>query len=187
GRAPRVPLRRRLLEINPFFWLAGRQQVSAPLFMLLTVALVGITVGITAPYFARVIRAGAISPMLGQLLGWLCTGLAIHALVLYYAATVASQRLAEDKQTGALELILSSPTTERSISRGLWMAYGRSMFFPGLISSLVHLFFIWHFATLGLIDPPAKLPDITPWQLFWRALLDQPVMGLYLEWQFVVA
>jgi hypothetical protein len=41
-----------------------------------------------------------------------------------------SQRLAEDKQTGALELILSTPTTERTISRGLWMAYGRRMLFP---------------------------------------------------------
>ena len=44
--------------------------------------------------------------------------------MLYYAAMTASQRLAEDKETGALELILSTPTTERTISRGLWLAYG---------------------------------------------------------------
>jgi ABC-type transport system involved in cytochrome c biogenesis permease component len=185
GSGARVALRRRLLEINPFFWLAGRQRVSAPIFMLLTVVLVCITVGLTAPYFGRVIRAGSASPMVGQLIAWLWTGLAIHVLVLSYAATVASQRLAEDKQTGALELILSSPTTERSISRGLWLAYGRRMLFPVLIALLVHFFFIWHCATMCLLDPPGKLPPgITPWQLFWRALLDQPTNGLYLDWEF---
>ena len=76
--------------------------------------------------------------MVGYLFAWLWTGLAIHALVLYYAAMSASQRLAEDKQTGALELILCTPTTERTISRGLWLAYGRKMLFPALLAVLVH-------------------------------------------------
>ena len=75
--------------------------------------------------------------MVGHLFAWVWTGLAIHALVFYYGATVASQRLAEDKQSGALELILSTPATERSISRGLWLAYGRRMFFPALTKPLL--------------------------------------------------
>ena len=141
GRNPsakRAALRRRLLAINPLFWLAARQPVSAPVFMFLAVVLTLITVYVAAPFFGRVMGAGAASPVLGYLFAWLWTGLAIHALVLYYAAMSASQRLAEDKQTGALELILCTPTTERTISRGLWLAYARKMLFPALLAVLVH-------------------------------------------------
>ena len=187
GRAGRTALRHRLLEINPFFWLAGRQRVSAPIFMVLTVVLVLITVGLTTPYFGRLIPGGANgAPMVGHLIAWVWTALAIHALVLCYGATVASQRLAEDKQTGALELILSTPTTTRSISRGLWLAYGRRMFFPALIAALVHVYFIWQVLTLMLLDPPGgRLPPaITPGKLFWSSVFDQPFKGQALDWQF---
>ena len=183
--ASRAAFRRRLLKINPLFWLAGRQRVSAPVFMALTVALTCITVGLTAPYFGRVIPAGTIGPVVGNLFAWLWAGLAIHALVLYYGATVASQRLAEDKQTGALELILSTPTSEATISRGLWMAYGRRMLFPVLVALLVHFFFIWQCLTLAVLEPPGKLPpQITPWQLLGSALFNTPRDGLQLEWEF---
>lgn len=186
GHAARVALRRRLLEINPFFWLAGRQRVSAPVFMALTVALVLITTGVTAPYFGKVIAPSfAYSPVFGQLFAWLWTGLAIHALVLYYGAVAASQRLAEDKQTGALELILSTPATERSISRGLWLAYGRRMFFPVLVAVLAHFFFTWICMTMAVLEPPGKLPpNITTGQVFWAALWDLPLKGHILDWHF---
>ena len=55
----------------------------------------------------------------------------------------------EDKQTGALELILSTPTSERAIARGLWLAYGRKMFFPMLIALLVSCFFVWQIVTMA--------------------------------------
>ena len=154
--AKRAALRRRLLAINPLFWLAARQPVSAPVFMCLAVVLTLITVYVAAPFFGRVMRAGTASPVLGHLFAWLWTGLAIHALVLYYAAMSASQRLAEDKQTGALELILSTPTTERTISRGLWLAYARKMLFPALLAVLVHVFFIWMCLVMATLDPPGR-------------------------------
>ncbi len=148
--AKRAALRRRLLAINPLFWLAARQPVSAPVFMFLAVVLTLITVYVTAPYFARTMGAGMVNPMLGYLFAWLWTGLAIHALVLYYAAMSASQRLAEDKQTGALELVLCTPTTERTISRGLWLAYARKMLFPALLAVLVHC--VLHLDAAGIDD-----------------------------------
>lgn len=189
GLAGRVALRRRLLGINPFFWLGGRRPVSAPVFMVLTVCVVAATSYLAAPYFGRSMRAGTFSPMVGHLFAWMWAGLAIHALVLYYAAMIASRRLGEDKQTGALELVLSTPTSERSISRGLWMAYGRSMFFPATIAILIHFFFIWQGATMAVMDPPsAKLPPgTTPRELLWQALLNRPVGGVHLEWGFILA
>ncbi len=181
----RAALRRRLLAINPLFWLAARQTVSAPVFMLLAVLLTVITVYVAAPFFGRVMGPSTATPVLGHLFSWLWAGLGIHALVLYYAAMSASQRLAEDKQTGALELILSTPTTERSISRGLWLAYGRKMLFPALLAVLVHVFFIWVCLVMATLDPPGHIPPgSTPGQIFWSALLNEPIKGRVLDWEF---
>ncbi len=184
GRAARTDLRRRLLDINPFFWLAGRQRVSAPVFMLLTTVLVCLTLWVTAPYFQKMFRGTNEAAVLGSLFAWLWTGLAIHALVLYYGAFVASQRLAEDKQIGALELVLVTPTSERAIGRGLWLAYGRRMLFPILVAVLVHGFFVWQLMTMVVLDPPGgKLPpNVTAGEVFWAALWNHPLRGRFLEW-----
>src|SRR5436190_242994 len=75
GDAGRIALRRRLLGINPFYWLGGRGRVSAPVFMLLMLVIVPITSYVGGPYFASKMRVGAASPMLGQLFAWLWAGL----------------------------------------------------------------------------------------------------------------
>ena len=178
-------LRHRLLSINPLFWLAAPKRVCAPVFMLIAVALTALTVYVAAPYFGHALPVGTAGPVLGHLFAWLWTGLVIHALVVYYAATTASQRLAEDKQAGALELILCTPTTERTISSGLWLAYARKMMFPVLLAVLVHMFFIWQFMVMAVLDPPSQIPAaVTPGELFWSALLDRPIGGRLLDWQF---
>ncbi|HVM51335.1 MAG TPA: ABC transporter permease [Candidatus Acidoferrum sp.] len=183
--AKAAALRQRLLAINPLFWLSSRQVVGAPVFMFLAVVLTLITVYVTAPYFARVTAGGVNRAVLGQLIAWLFTGLAIHALVLYYAAMAASQRLAEDKQTGALELILGTSTTERTISRGLWLGYWRRMFFPALLAVLVHGFFLWVVLVMATLDPPGPIPPgTTPGELFWCALFNLPLRGRPVDWQF---
>ncbi|HXJ72446.1 MAG TPA: hypothetical protein VNM37_06320, partial [Candidatus Dormibacteraeota bacterium] len=157
--------------------------------MVITVAIVIVTSWIAAPYFGRVMKAGTFTMMVGHLFAWLWAALLIHALVLYYGAMVASQRLAEDKQTGALELVLSTPTSVRSISKGLWMAYGRRMFFPVLVAILAHMFFIWQGLIMAVLDPPTQMlpPRTTPVALFWAALLNRPIGGAPLEWGFTVA
>lgn len=189
SRASRAALRRRLLAINPFFWLASRQRVSAPVFMALTVVLVCVTVTVTTPLFSRMlgIGVGPANRLVGQIFAWFWTGLVLHAIVLYYGATVAAQRVAEDKQTGALELILSTPTTERTISRGLWLAYGRRMFFPVLAAVLVHIFFLWVCATVFVCEPSFRAfrapSAVTPGVLLWHLLLNQPIPGARLPWE----
>ncbi|MGC3957668.1 MAG: hypothetical protein QM813_06880 [Verrucomicrobiota bacterium] len=186
SRRPENPtFRRRLLNINPFLWLAGRKRISSPVFMGLALILVVITAYVTTPFFVRVSGGGSARTMEGSLLAWLWTGLAFHALSLYYAAMVASQRLAEDKQVGALEMILCTPTTERIIARGLWLAYARRMLFPALLCLLVHLFFLWQVLLLGVLEPPGRLPrNTTAGELFWAAVTNQPIRGVYPEWSF---
>jgi ABC-type Na+ efflux pump permease subunit len=182
--AGRRALRRRLLDWNPFFWLAGRRRISSPVMMGLAVVLVGVTVSIAFPILDSRTSLGAASPLVALLFVWLWSGLAFHALVLYYAAMVASERLAEDKHTGALELVLSTPVSERTISRGLWLAYARRMFFPGVVAVFFHLFFVWLAAVALVMDPPSRLPEITPSQLLWHALFNLPVAGQRIEWEF---
>lgn len=185
GGAARLALRRRLLAINPFFWLAGRQRVSAPVFMIIIVIVIAVTSLVVGPYFSRTIRAGTSGSVLGQLIAWLWAALAIHAFTLYYAAAVASRQLAEDKQTGALELILSTPTSEAVISRGLWLAFGRRMLFPTLIAVLAHCFFIWICMTMATLEPPGRMPpNMTAGEIFWCALFDLPLRGYVLDWHF---
>jgi len=65
--ASRVALRRRLLEINPFFWLDGRRRISAPIFMALAVSIMVITAEVTGPFLGRAFAAGTFSLMIGLL------------------------------------------------------------------------------------------------------------------------
>ena len=188
GSARRVALRRRLLEINPFFWLDGRRLVSAPVFMALMIGLVAVASLGVAPLLGRIIRGGNSTYLIGSVFTWFWTGVAVHALVLYYAAMAASQRLAEDKQSGALELILSTPTNDRILSLGLWLAYARRMLFPATAAVLAHFFFLWQAATLVILEPPQERPlGITPGQLLWHLFLNRPIPGWPLEWGFAFA
>lgn len=181
----RASLRRRLLNQNPFFWLASRHRVSSPFFMVLALIIVLLAMGVALPVFDRMMRGGFSATIFAFMLTWLWTGLAFHALVLYYAAMAASQRLAEDKHTGALELVLCTPTSERAISRGLWMAYARRMLFPGLTAILFHLFFIWVVAVALVADPPHNLAaGLTPAQLLWHAFTGWPTPGRQPGWEF---
>jgi ABC-type Na+ efflux pump permease subunit len=183
----RVASRNRLLELNPLFWLDSRGWIATPGFMVVTVLLVAgaVFVASSAERWGR--RAG-MTPLGGFALTWLVTGLLIHVMVLAYAATVASQRLAEDKQSGALELILSTPTHERRIFRGLWLAYARKMFYPATLAVLAHLFFVWQGATFLVMEAPVELPPgLTPGQLLWRAWVNPPLPGLPQFWSFALA
>lgn len=186
GSAAKRAFRRRLLDINPFFWLAGRQRVSAPVFMAMVVLLTAVTSFLAAPYFGRKMGPGTYGPVLGHLFSWVWGGLAIHAFVLYYAAAAASRQLAEDKQSGVLELILSTPASEPVIARGLWLAYARRMLAPGLIAILTHVFFTWVLMTMMVLSPPGgRLPaHATAGELFWSALWGLPLRGHVLDWQF---
>ncbi len=182
--AQRAALRRRLLSYNPIFWLSGREPVSAPVFMVIAILLTLVTEFVTAPLFGRAMGTQRGALVLGHLFAWFWTGSAIHALVLYYAPMIASQRLAEDKETGALELILCTATTERVISRGLWLAFWRKMLFPGLLAILVYIFFLWQCLVMFTFEPPGRIPPgVTPGELFWYCLSDLPVRGVVLSWE----
>jgi ABC-type transport system involved in multi-copper enzyme maturation permease subunit len=108
----RAAFRRRLLSINPFYWLASRDRFK--------VGLVWLWMG-----------AGAALWMFGLIKArrdWLdetvyvWTALLAHSFFKCWLAMEASRRLGADRRSGALELLLSTPLSVNEILRGQWLA-----------------------------------------------------------------
>jgi hypothetical protein len=181
-------LRRRLLAINPFYWLAARRQLGAPIFMLIVAALVLLTVTGTTPFFSKISSPARIGTALGEMLAWLCMAGALHVMTLYYAAMLGAQSFAEDKQAGALELIFSTPARVTTMLGGVGMAFRRRMLFPAIAVTLTHAWAFWKIMAVALIEPPGNVTitdRITQWDMLLASLFNLPINGRTLEWTFV--
>jgi hypothetical protein len=106
--AARAAFRRRLLDVNPLFWLAARDRLK-PAYVW---GFLGLVAG-------------------GCLYGWLyypdwreetellaLVSVAVHGALKLWLGTVVVHRLAEDRQSGILELILSTPLTTKELFWG---------------------------------------------------------------------
>jgi ABC-type transport system involved in multi-copper enzyme maturation permease subunit len=133
GRA-RDHLRRRLLDRNPILWLCRRERVAA--FGLLMVMLFA---GMVAGWFASRdwSRTGWQGNVIIPFVSWqICTAI-VHGLILVRLAAAAAERFGEDRRSGALELILSTPLSVREVVRGQWMALVRTFAGPTVIVFLM--------------------------------------------------
>lgn len=130
----RSGFRQRVLAANPFAWLASRERVSsAGLLGLYVITLV------VAVWISSSIWAAALTPRLDeQFVLWLLTSVVLHVMLLAKVSWVASERIGSDRQSGALELLLCTPLTIRSIVRGQWRALVRQLLGPAVIALLVH-------------------------------------------------
>lgn len=117
----RTRFRTRLLNKNPLFWLSGREQVSST--GLMTVLMI-----ISA---------------LSLVSGWkeVFVGLVLmHGILLIRMSSAASHSFAEDRKSGALELLLATSLSVGDVLKGRWLALGRQFFGPILIVGIWHLF-----------------------------------------------
>lgn len=137
--AKRSAYRKRLLDINAFYWLAARDR-RKPLWVWLFLV------------FASV---WWIWGWLGSGDNWFDISVAVtSAFILnttlkFWIALEAGQRLAEDKKSGALELLLSSSLTDRDIVRGQWLALRRQFLWPTLTIVILEFLFLWPNAPFG--------------------------------------
>jgi hypothetical protein len=137
--------RRRLLETNPIYWLSRRERVSS-FGMLLVLALVtGVATGVGYQDWSIFgPQANEVFPVLAW---FFCTAV-VHGLMVLRVAIVAAERFGEDRKSGALELILSTPLSIRSVLAGHWKGLRRYFAGPALIVWGVHVMALSRFFTI---------------------------------------
>jgi len=125
----RKSIRTRMLDRNPVFWLGARTRLKAALVW-------GTLASVMALWVLGYLLAGQ---------EWLCEGtylpLAIllnSALKLWFAFE-AGRNLADDRNSGALELVLSTPLSVGAMLRGQWMALRGQFLGPILAVIGLHL------------------------------------------------
>jgi hypothetical protein len=140
--ARRKALRKRLLDINPFLWLAARAWFKP-----------------IGPWGGLAILAGwwfTVRAFLDS--SWheemLCitTAFLLNSLLKLWVAVEAGQRLADDQKLGALELLLSTPLTIRDILRGQFLALRRQFLGPLIFVVVVELSLTFALAWYSPLD-----------------------------------
>lgn len=128
----RLAFRRRLLDINAFFWLAGRARLKPAHVWIVLVCL------------ACLWSWGAVEQgreWLNEAIYFL-TAIILNTTLKIWIASEAGRRLGEDRKIGALELLLSTPLSVPDILRGQFLALRRQFFGPIVVVLLVEGVFL---------------------------------------------
>lgn len=126
----RAEHRRKLLDQNPFLWLASRDRLAPARVWLMLGLTAVIPVGLTAA-LSRDLTATAITGVI-VVAAW-CL------LIMLGAGTAASSRLAEERIGGTLEFLLSTPMPVSEIARGIWLTINRLYFWPAVVTGALVL------------------------------------------------
>lgn len=127
--AKRAGFRKQLLDVNAFYWLAGRARLK-PLH-------VWMFLGLTACWWTwGWVNSGA---MWFDVSVSITTAMILNTTLKLWIALEAGNRLAEDQKIGAMELLLSTPLGVRDILRGQWLALRRQFLKPLLVVVVVEL------------------------------------------------
>jgi hypothetical protein len=140
----RFAFRQRLLAINPFFWLAARGRSGLTwVWVFLGTSVFG-WFGVLAvwPELWRELDVGR----------YVLLSLFLHAVLRCWIALVATQRLAEDRRTAALELVLTTPLAVREILRGQMQALKRQFKGPLTVVLFLDVLFCWALMREHVVD-----------------------------------
>ncbi len=135
----RAAFRRRLLNINPYYWLVSRDRFKQTMpWLWLSLAGLIWLIGLTQ------------SPSDWREEGmYVMTALTLHTLFKVWTAFEASRQLGGDRHSGALELLLCTPLPVHEILRGQWLGLLRQFGPPALVVCVADLIFLaagWPFA-----------------------------------------
>jgi ABC-type transport system involved in multi-copper enzyme maturation permease subunit len=142
----RLRLRRRMLAINPVYWLSSRELAPAWGFMMVVALL-----GLANLYLTRRDWPPGMSlddRLVLPFLFWMLTTGMIHSFLFLRVPIMAAERFGEDRKSGALELLISTPMSVEKILRGHWLGVGRYLAGPALAALFIHVLAIFHFVAL---------------------------------------
>lgn len=148
--ALRKRARTRLLEKNPFLWLATRASSESTRFLLFALFLAA-----AASFLSRlpaVAPAARVPDMGAFLFVWAWVLGALHAAFAFKVAALSTARLSEDRRLGALESLLVTPLGVRQILRGQWHALAAQLTGPALAVLFIHSLILCAFLTLFGLD-----------------------------------
>ena len=170
--AKRAGYRRRLLDANAFYWLAARTKFK-PLHVW------GVLLCVAGWWIWVRVQFGALW-LEDSLSGTnLVAAIMLNVALKLWVGLEAGRQLAEERQSGSFELLLSTPLRLREILRGQWLALRRQFLAPALLSTVVALIFM----TISIRHSPSDRSTLlTGWlgailmfgadgvALFWTAL-----------------
>ena len=128
----RSSFRQRLLEVNPFYWLTARHRTK-PLAVWAVLGLGAIVWALGLFYNAK--------DWMDQV-AYFFTAFVMHTVLKFWIGTEACRQFSKDRQSGALELLLSTPISVKEIIRGQWMALERQFGGPLFVVLLADLVFL---------------------------------------------
>ncbi len=168
GPVRRAALRQRLLDRNPFLWLSQRE-VWKPLYPWM------LFLGLIGGFGSGIWKAGAM---------WTADFLPVaifiaHVLLVLWIVTESAQRLCEERHSGALELLLTTPLDERGIFAGQAMGLRRLFLWPAVALLAVDLWrAYWISGEEGFMS--GAIPFLVTAVLFFRALSASRWIATYL-------
>ena len=164
----RRAFRGRLLNENAYFWLAARARLR-PAYVW---TVLGMLACVWAWGLARHRREWLNSFM------YFLTCAFLNLLIKFWVAAEAGRQLAEDRQAGTLELLLSTPLTVREILRGQFLALQRQ--FLGPVAATLAAFLVFLPATLSdTLDEGSRA--LCVW-VYVAAMISLPADVLALHW-----
>jgi hypothetical protein len=172
--AERGAFRRRTLDANAFYWLAARAR-NKPVHVWTFLACIAVWWLVCWAVSGHV----WLDPSVAVL-----TALMLNFTFKVWLAIEAGQQLAEDRRTGAFELLLSVPLTVHDIVRGQLLALRRQFFWPLLGVLGVGLLFLvqmrrpahdWQYQATWLAGMLMLVIDLVTlsWVGMWRALVER--------------
>jgi ABC-type transport system involved in multi-copper enzyme maturation permease subunit len=128
----RAAQRRHLLEINPFLWRVARGRFKRTAVWLFLAAAAASWFWMRKPFSNGFWDNGA---------DIFCV-VAVHTVLKFWLASEACRYLAQDRRSGSIELLLSTPLTEAQIIRGQFLGLRRLFGWPVAAVLLADLIFL---------------------------------------------
>ena len=128
----RQRIRARMLDVNPVYWLTGRDRLKAGLVWFFLAA-----IGLLWMYgMWRDPQAWT------EESAFITIAFSLHLILKIWVGVEASRRFALDRHSGALELILATPLSVREIVRGQLLALWKQFAAPAAVVLLVDFIFL---------------------------------------------
>jgi hypothetical protein len=173
----RLQYRRELLDVSPFYWLSARSTLRNKAIWVALAALGLAWLWGYAKFKRDWLNEGI----------YLSTAFTLHALLKGWVATESSRSLAEQREQGTLEMLLSTPLSVQDILKGQALALQRMFLGPLLFVFLLDI--IMAFAAMSNITSREER-EIMSW--LWIAgilMLPADIVALYWVglWQGLVS